>query len=375
MDKQCKNLILVITDKISGTLTNGSQVMALALLKALSKSHYLKIIVQQNEEPVAGLNAEIFELQLDDERLGEKIQPFISETTSLVYHFGATLFSAHLATIIYSLAPNIPIINHFQLVLPEYARNEGYSEEQSSELEYYCRFVAENAITNIFPSFSELSQVIRLGWQVQNANNLVVKNAYVPEPEQGAVSLNGASVNFMAAGRFSDYVKGADLVYRAFSAYYAEDPLAHLYIAGDEPRFTELLNGLPPTAWTYLGWLSRTDLHAQLKAVDVLIVPSRYEPFGLIAVEAMAMGTPVIAMAIGGLAEIIHHEHTGWLCNPLEGSLGIKHAMKKAASQKHKLQEMGELSIGMVEEEYSLSKMTREIRKIFDNTLSAGSLY
>ena len=48
-------------------------------------------------------------------------------------------------------------------------------------------------------------------------------------------------------------------------------------------------------------------------AADVCVVPSQYESFGLVALEAMACGTPVIAARVGGLPTIIKHGSTGYL--------------------------------------------------------------
>jgi len=48
-------------------------------------------------------------------------------------------------------------------------------------------------------------------------------------------------------------------------------------------------------------------------AADVLVVPSKYESFGLVALEAMSTGTPVIASRVGGLATIVDDNKTGYL--------------------------------------------------------------
>jgi glycosyltransferase involved in cell wall biosynthesis len=50
-----------------------------------------------------------------------------------------------------------------------------------------------------------------------------------------------------------------------------------------------------------------------MQALDLLVINSSAEPFGLVALEAMACGTPVLATATGGLAEIIEHGKDGWL--------------------------------------------------------------
>jgi glycogen(starch) synthase len=64
---------------------------------------------------------------------------------------------------------------------------------------------------------------------------------------------------------------------------------------------------------TFTGWIPDHELVALLNSADVLVVPSIYEPFGIVALEGMAAGVPVVASDVGGLAEIIEHERTGIL--------------------------------------------------------------
>jgi len=71
-----------------------------------------------------------------------------------------------------------------------------------------------------------------------------------------------------------------------------------------------------PSAWKQIkleGRVSREKLTALYQIADCVVVPSLYEPFGLVAAEAMSMGAPVIATAVGGLQEIIQHGQTGEL--------------------------------------------------------------
>ncbi|MPZ61672.1 MAG: glycosyltransferase [Propionibacteriales bacterium] len=63
----------------------------------------------------------------------------------------------------------------------------------------------------------------------------------------------------------------------------------------------------------FAGWLDDTELPPLVAAADVVAVPSLYEPFGLVALEAAAAGTPVVASQRGGLAEIIKDHETGLL--------------------------------------------------------------
>jgi D-inositol-3-phosphate glycosyltransferase len=54
-------------------------------------------------------------------------------------------------------------------------------------------------------------------------------------------------------------------------------------------------------------------LSSYYRAADVVLVPSRSESFGLVALEAAACGTPVVASAVGGLLSLVDHGHTGFL--------------------------------------------------------------
>ncbi len=71
-----------------------------------------------------------------------------------------------------------------------------------------------------------------------------------------------------------------------------------------------------------LGVVDRIDWHppqphhllsSWYRAADVVVMPSRSESFGLVALEAAACGTPVVATAVGGLRSLVHHGETGFL--------------------------------------------------------------
>ncbi len=65
-----------------------------------------------------------------------------------------------------------------------------------------------------------------------------------------------------------------------------------------------------------LGELPRADALAVVARSEVAVVPSLWESFGYVAVEAMALGRPLIAARAGGLTEIVEHGRTGWLVPP-----------------------------------------------------------
>lgn len=107
------------------------------------------------------------------------------------------------------------------------------------------------------------------------------------------------------AGKLT-HIKGVDLILEAAKEYEKENILT--LIAGNGELFDELndlKNQLQLKNVYFLGNQDQTMLRKIYNISDVSLVPSRYEAFGLVAVEALACSTPVIATNVGGLASII----------------------------------------------------------------------
>ena len=62
---------------------------------------------------------------------------------------------------------------------------------------------------------------------------------------------------------------------------------------------------------SFIGWTGDDVLHSLYRIADLCLVPSIYEPFGLVALEAMASGCPCIVADTGGLREVVPHEEAG----------------------------------------------------------------
>ena len=70
----------------------------------------------------------------------------------------------------------------------------------------------------------------------------------------------------------------------------------------------------------FTGWLSPSQLSSWYRSADVLVVPSRYEPFGMVILEGMIHGLPIVASNVGGPAEILDHGRTGLLFPPRDAA-------------------------------------------------------
>jgi glycosyltransferase involved in cell wall biosynthesis len=121
-----------------------------------------------------------------------------------------------------------------------------------------------------------------------------------------------------------DEDKGIHVLVEAMSLLQGELSTARLVVVGDKGTDTsDYADRLRQRSKELLGDRvhfvgRRNDIPEIMRALDVLVVASRAEPFGLTALEAQASRTPVIGTAAGGLPEFVEHEVSGLLVPPLE---------------------------------------------------------
>jgi len=139
-----------------------------------------------------------------------------------------------------------------------------------------------------------------------------------------ALGLPGDAIVFGFVGRF-DERKGVHELLDAWPAVAAAVPAAHLVLVGRgglEAAAHERLGGDARVHFT--GY--RADVAALLRAFDVLVMPSHWEGFGLVAAEAMAAGVPVIAGDASSLRELVRDGVNGRLV-PIRDAAALARAM------------------------------------------------
>ena len=136
--------------------------------------------------------------------------------------------------------------------------------------------------------------------------------------DRAALSLDLDRPLLLAVGRL-ERLKGLDILLGALSQLDAPRP--RLLIVGGGPESDDYRSELESLAEelgigedvTFVGPVPHEELPAYYSAADVTVVPSYYESFGLVAVESMACGTPVVASRVGGLASTVTDGVNGYL--------------------------------------------------------------
>lgn len=116
--------------------------------------------------------------------------------------------------------------------------------------------------------------------------------------------------------------KGFDLLLNAFAGIAPRHPDLGLVIAGDGPELPRLQEGVTRLGLEqkvhFAGRLDRASVTWVMAHTEVFVMPSRVEPFGIVALEGWRAGVPVIVSARGGAPEFIQHDETGLVADPFD---------------------------------------------------------
>jgi D-inositol-3-phosphate glycosyltransferase len=119
----------------------------------------------------------------------------------------------------------------------------------------------------------------------------------------------------------------------------------------------------------FVGSKPQEMLPLYYSAADITIMPSHYESFGLVAVESMASGTPVIASDVGGLSYTVRDGETGFLV-PHENHFALAEKVHALLKDPHMRQEMGEQAARHAAQ-YSWKNIATQVVEVYDQEISA----
>jgi len=206
----------------------------------------------------------------------------------------------------------------------EHGRHQGYVDKHPqsyihgverwisnrSDRVVVCSYYMREQIADIFGVDEHRVEVIWNGIDpddlaAEDPDGLRALRREFAAPEEKLVLLIGRLV----------YEKGFQDALEAMPELIARQPGTRFLVAGSGTHEQELRRqaeelGLMEHG-TFLGWIGDDVLHSLYRIADLTIIPSIYEPFGLVALEAMASGCICVAADTGGLREVVPHEEAG----------------------------------------------------------------
>ncbi len=277
------------------------------------------------------------------------------------------------------VASGLPLVSTIHAT--EAGRHQGWVSGDISthihQLEYQLANLSQRTITC---STSMRSDVSRL-FDIPGADIDVIPNGInlqdwsVPEEdiEQARQSWAPTGQLGVFVGRL-EWEKGVHTLLDAISALKTAD--LHFVIAGTGTYESELVRRaselLEQERVTFTGWLPEAELKALEAAADVIVVPSLYEPFGLVALEAGALGVPVVAAATGGLIDIVDGGTAGYLFDaddPNSLAQAVDHALGDRSETSHRLAAMRH----RIETQYQWNRIAQRTIETYEAAIAEQS--
>ena len=183
------------------------------------------------------------------------------------------------------------------------------------------------------------------------------------EKERNVYSDDEETVKILFVGRF-DPQKGVDYLLNCFQRYSFDN--VHLYLIGGSVVSAYEYEKNNTSKITFLGWVPNEKIDEYYSSCDVVIMPSRWEAFGLVAIEAMKYSKPIIASNRGALPELIHDNYNGYIFD-LDNEESLKNILEGLSKKKLKL--LGENAYKEYTLYYTADIMRERVKKLYFNVL------
>jgi glycosyltransferase involved in cell wall biosynthesis len=291
----------------------------------------------------------------------------------------AHFWMSGIATLRAAIERDVPTVQTFHALGVVKRRHQGVQDTSPPARLELEQWLARNADWVAATCTDEVFELARLGRPRSRISVIpcgVDLARFCPEP---VVEHDGPR-RIVSVGRFVPR-KGFDVLIQAMPAV----PDAELVIVGgpdssaladdaEAQRLSALAGELGVADRVRLcGSVSRAEMPAVLRRADVVACTPWYEPFGIVPVEAMACGVPVLATAVGGMLDTVVDGMTGLLVPPKDSS-ACAAGLNWMLSDPARLAEWGAAGRRRAESRYSWDRIAADTLKVYQRLVPAGRL-
>lgn len=233
-------------------------------------------------------------------------------------------------------------------------------------------YIRRSAMTH-FPQYANKFSV------VFNATDPQIFKPYGQEAItklKSIVSIEADKTYLLYVGRLN-VLKGVHVFIEAFNKVHQQLPNTRLIIAGSSffggaaktPYEADLVKLAQPIADAiiFTGYIPHEQLKYLYSAADIVVLPSVWQdPCPLVALEAMASGTCLIATQAGGVVEVLQHQHNGWLVPPNDVNALIT-AIYELVKNPAKRAQLAQQARQLIEQKYDWARLVGQLETSFIN--------
>jgi glycosyltransferase involved in cell wall biosynthesis len=261
-----------------------------------------------------------------------------------------------------------------RLVTSLHGRDAFYREEPLEKYSRAFKFLVSASDLIILPSEAYRRKFLHAFPDVRD-RSIFIHNGIDPGRFSPSTHVNrGFNRYILCVAELQEY-KAIDILVRAAKPLLTDDDSLTLVLAGDGPLrqdLESLASSLGIRHRTmFLGTQGASEIATLLHGCEMLVLPSRMEPFGIVLIEAMASRAPVVATNVGGIPEIVEHEVSGLLVEP-ENPEALSAAIRRVLTDANLKKELVENGYSRVMEQFCAAHNTTRYVNEFLSVLSAG---